>query len=183
MAGSLLLSSRITDLLKMESNAIKRVTADQSRSLEAKLIKHHEVCAPACWRSRLARTPGQTAPASCRPLSPPHRSSGCVPGRSEESTATQLWPLASFGHGPPPPTRGTISASGGTWAGALTRPQASAAPQPVLSCGMSATISRGTGPGARSDTCASTTKSSTFVFFCQSILKKMNCDIPVIYHT
>jgi hypothetical protein len=26
----------------MESNAIKRVTADKSRSLEAKLIKHHE---------------------------------------------------------------------------------------------------------------------------------------------
>ncbi len=43
LVDNLLLSTRITDLLKMESNAIKRMTAlDKSRSLEAKLIKHHE---------------------------------------------------------------------------------------------------------------------------------------------
>jgi hypothetical protein len=42
LADDLLLSTRITDLLKMESNAIKRMTADKGRSLEAKLIKHHE---------------------------------------------------------------------------------------------------------------------------------------------
>jgi hypothetical protein len=42
LVDDLLLSTRITDLLKMESNAIKRMTADKSRSLEAKLIKHHE---------------------------------------------------------------------------------------------------------------------------------------------
>ena len=42
LADDLLLSTRITDLLKMESNAIKRMTADKGRSLEAKLIKHHK---------------------------------------------------------------------------------------------------------------------------------------------
>ncbi len=42
LADDLLLSTRITNLLKMESNAIKQMTADKSRSLEAKLIKHHE---------------------------------------------------------------------------------------------------------------------------------------------
>ncbi len=42
LVDDLLLSTRITDLLKMESNAIKRMTANKSRSLEAKLIKHHE---------------------------------------------------------------------------------------------------------------------------------------------
>ena len=42
LADGLLLSTRITDLLKMESNAIKRSSADKSRSLEAKLIKNQE---------------------------------------------------------------------------------------------------------------------------------------------
>ena len=42
LADGLLLSTRITDLLKMESNAIKRVSADKSRSLEAKLIRNQE---------------------------------------------------------------------------------------------------------------------------------------------
>lgn len=42
LADGLILSTRIHDLLKMESNSIKRQTADRGRTLEAKLTKNQE---------------------------------------------------------------------------------------------------------------------------------------------
>jgi hypothetical protein len=59
LADDLLLSTCITNLLNLESNATKRMKADKSQSLEAKLIKHHEDLRTS-WLEILAGQDNQT---------------------------------------------------------------------------------------------------------------------------